>query len=366
MGLDGVFRRLPGLAAAGLRGARIGEEQARQAEMEEQQAELRRRALEMQLEKWGQEKDQYDYDRSQRPVLEQRATELHDLNKRNARTQGAQGALNLYQDTQPKAPPPRAGTMIETGEGQQLIDPTTGEVMQSYGAKPRAPREPRSPTIVQGQDDQGRPTWFRWDEGAGGMVPVQGGAPLPRGTGAPNSQVASTIAAIEGVKRAQAALASAPDAVGARNFATKLPLIGGIVRHQRDAGDQSAVEARAALTEVSSALMHARSGGAISPEEFQRLVDAIPQDTDDPNTAQTKLAGIYRTLNERLSALGGSIGSGGDTRRQLPLTPPAGTAPAPGVDVNNERTKAHAAIRNGADPEKVRAVYRQRTGEDLP
>lgn len=74
--------------------------------------------------------------------------------------------------------------------------------------------------------------------------------------------------------------------------------------------EPAAISARAALSNVASSIMKDRSGGAITPQEFQRLDPFLPSRFDDENVARQKLVDLIAELErikaERLDALEGS------------------------------------------------------------
>lgn len=62
------------------------------------------------------------------------------------------------------------------------------------------------------------------------------------------------------------------------------------------------VPLRAAISDLSSAIIHARSGAAVSALEFDRLRPFIPSETDSVRVAFNKLQTMYDTVTRRLNA----------------------------------------------------------------
>lgn len=63
-------------------------------------------------------------------------------------------------------------------------------------------------------------------------------------------------------------------------------------------GPASNIDTRARLAELATAIGNARSGAAISKEEYRRLEPFLPSENDSPKTAQTKLNSLAKTMNE--------------------------------------------------------------------
>lgn len=103
------------------------------------------------------------------------------------------------------------------------------------------------------------------------------------------------------------------------------------------------VPLRAAISDLSSAIIHARSGAAVSAMEFDRLRPFVPSETDSVRVAFNKLQTMYDTVTRRLNAwrqTGGLkpeafppaprlLPSERVDPTTVPRTAPAASAPAP-------------------------------------
>jgi hypothetical protein len=94
---------------------------------------------------------------------------------------------------------------------------------------------------------------------------------------------------IRNIDRAWTALSSAPKSVGASGYTPDFIL---------KRTDPKGVEARAAIANIGSLLIHDRSGAAVTIAETPRLVPFIPQVTDDEKTAKKKLKQLRAALTE--------------------------------------------------------------------
>lgn len=65
--------------------------------------------------------------------------------------------------------------------------------------------------------------------------------------------------------------------------------------------DPEGVDYRAAIANVSSQILQARSGLAVTESEYRRLVSLLPQPSDDPSTIKTKLGEIRQGLAKNLA-----------------------------------------------------------------
>lgn len=133
--------------------------------------------------------------------------------------------------------------------------------------------------------------------------------------------------------------------------------------------DASGVDARAAIADLGSLVIHDRSGAAVTAAEFPRLAPFIPNEKDDQATAEKKLKRFVEVYREEMNLLentysadngykgfraGGSAGIGGGASGDFGPAPAArGTAPAAG---------AQAAPAAGAP---VRTATNPKTGEKL-
>lgn len=67
--------------------------------------------------------------------------------------------------------------------------------------------------------------------------------------------------------------------------------------------DPKGVEARAAIADLGSLVIHERSGAAVTAAEFPRLAPFIPTEKDDPETARKKLRRFIQVYQEEMNAL---------------------------------------------------------------
>lgn len=67
--------------------------------------------------------------------------------------------------------------------------------------------------------------------------------------------------------------------------------------------DPKGVEARAAIADLGSLVIHSRSGAAVTAQEFPRLAPFIPSEKDDAPTVKKKLRGFVAVYQEELEAL---------------------------------------------------------------
>lgn len=105
--------------------------------------------------------------------------------------------------------------------------------------------------------------------------------------------------------------------------------------------DPSGVDARAAIADLGSLVIHSRSGAAVTAAEFPRLAPFIPTEKDDPDAVVKKLKRFVEVYNEEQAALQAiyskdngykslkNVGGGGGAQAPAPAAPAA--APAPGL-----------------------------------
>lgn len=132
--------------------------------------------------------------------------------------------------------------------------------------------------------------------------------PTSSGRAVPSS-VATSLGAYDAIARA------AGDAVSSMKTATDagvnvtgpgMGLVAGVLEKFKRA-DTRGTSARGALANVASEVMKQRSGGAITPQEFERLEPFLPSKFDDEATAQQKLndlaAHMQRVADSQMGAL---------------------------------------------------------------
>ena len=96
---------------------------------------------------------------------------------------------------------------------------------------------------------------------------------------------------------AHAAIDANPDAIGLKGYIPDVIL-------QR--ADPKGVSTRATLSDLSSTIINARSGAAVSTQELERLKGFLPMETDTPQAAQAKLAQLNARLADRGYAIRGA------------------------------------------------------------
>jgi hypothetical protein len=80
-----------------------------------------------------------------------------------------------------------------------------------------------------------------------------------------------------------------------------LKFIGGDAINQRI--DPNGTDARAAVSNIGSEIIHDRSGAAVTISEYPRLKPFIPRVTDEPDIIKKKLNGLRRAIAEENSAI---------------------------------------------------------------
>lgn len=101
--------------------------------------------------------------------------------------------------------------------------------------------------------------------------------------------VAKATSAREGVKKN-------PGAVGPENALTPDWLL--------NAGKAANVDTRARLAELSTFILNARSGAAVTESEYKRLAPFLATPNDNPGSAKTKLDNLIKTMQEIRSSRG--------------------------------------------------------------
>jgi hypothetical protein len=89
---------------------------------------------------------------------------------------------------------------------------------------------------------------------------------------------------------------------------------------------------RRVVEEMKSQLLSARSGAAVTPQEYERLLAIVPNVTDSDETFQAKLLGFRRGLDQAKAAkLEAATTGRGQLRAQQPaVTPLPGSGTAGG------------------------------------
>lgn len=154
-------------------------------------------------------------------------------------------AKSMRQGPQPPAP-----VAIVGPDGQPVLVPPA----EAYGKRP-------------------------WKEAKGPDAPVK---PLPPGLAKAYIENNNALAKVD---RAEQTLAKSRDATGVHGVLPDIAL-------QRI--DPAGVDARAAIADIGSLVIHDRSGAAVTAAEFPRLRPFIPNVTDTPEVVKKKLANFKR------------------------------------------------------------------------
>lgn len=128
----------------------------------------------------------------------------------------------------------------------------------------------------------------------------------------------------------------------------------------------TAISARSKLSNISTALGKLRSGGAITPEEYDRLEPMIPNKNDDEDVVRSKLADLSAYLERKMSRdLDTYEGSGYDVTKVRSGAPAPANQPSAPDGLEEARQEALDAIRQGAPAAEVRRRFRAEFGQDL-
>jgi hypothetical protein len=157
-------------------------------------------------------------------------------------------------------------------------------------------------------------SWQTVTTGDGSMVQVnpKTGATRPIGlTGrTPGSNARTTAAIQKAVAANQTQLSIIDDALkelGQHESAVGLSRYLGDNINQRL--DKGGVAARASIANISSMVVHDRSGAAVTVSEYPRLAPFVPKITDTPATIRTKLAKLKQAVQTETAALQGQPGA---------------------------------------------------------
>ena len=171
---------------------------------------------------------------------------------------------------------------------------------------------------------------------AGGGI-QEGTKPIPQ---AMQTAMMSNADGVGKIDRALAKVDAAPGAFGA--VAGALNMVPGGLQDRY--APQSSVEARAAIADIGSLVLHDRSGAAVTASEFPRLQPFIPSVSDSPETVKTKLRRFRQEYLAELRnqydvfgpsqgfkpnpvverALGDTGGGAASTQQQAAVADPAG------------------------------------------
>ncbi len=168
-------------------------------------------------------------------------------------------------------------------------------------------------------------------------TPLSGKPAQPPGKALPVSAAGKLMENNQNLRRAEQALAlmEGKDVGGAKGDAEATGWKGYVPDAILQRADKKGIDARAAIGDLGSLVIHDRSGAAVTAAEFPRLRPFIPQSTDDPATVKKKLnrfVSEYKALvDETTEFYKGSgynvpdlMGPAGVKRGSLPAAPAGG------------------------------------------
>jgi hypothetical protein len=239
---------------------------------------------------------------------------------------------DLANDFMPKAAPKNgihsSNTInLQTGQIEDVYEDGTRKVIrkatpQEIARAGHVPNEGRQEPLVQVQQPDGSIEYVPRSQASGMKAPnraAQGSASLKKA-------VATNQTNLSVIDDALSELQKYPDAIGLKR---------GVGDNINQRLDPKGVAARAALMNISSLLIHDRSGAAVTAAEFPRLKPFIPAITDSYAAAKTKLEKLKQAIASESAALGQQLGS-----EAAPITP--GAPPRGGssgdIDLRNSPT----------------------------
>lgn len=122
--------------------------------------------------------------------------------------------------------------------------------------------------------------------------------------------------------------------------------------------DEKGVEARAAIAELGSLIIHDRSGAAVTAAEFPRLAPFIPTEKDEPATVRKKLNSFVRIYREEMAALQSTYGPD-NGYKEFKVGGKQGTPATRATEAEEGKGKPAAA------PAVVKTATNTKTGERL-
>lgn len=189
------------------------------------------------------------------------------------------GEFKVLGSTRNTQSPDSVASQATQIRGQNMADARSRETASASMSKPFEVTGPDGSPILVQQDK------------SGAITPVAGYSPkAAKESAVPASVNKSYIEnrqSSTNLGRALSLVDSNPDAFGAKNF------VPGVSRL-----DAKGTEARAAVANVGSLLIHDRSGAAVTVAEMPRLTPFIPAATDPPETVKTKLRQLKTAIEE--------------------------------------------------------------------
>lgn len=253
------------------------------------------------------------------------------LAKSNIQVKDAGGFLQVFVNGEPV-------TAVE-----KTVSPDTDARVKALAAKEaaKAADDASKKFPLQGQvDGKGRDLWQDkagniYALGADGWESVENTGGLGRDTSdrALPSNIQRMVGVNEGTLRNISALLAMLNSPAARD-AVGLKAYGNRIMDSYDRWDEKGVPVRAAITNLMSQVLHARSGAAVTVQEFDRLRGFLPQPTDTPTNVISKLRGMVAAVGNETNAL--RAAAGGKEKSYGPAAAgvqPSGTVtfPRPGI-----------------------------------
>jgi hypothetical protein len=151
-------------------------------------------------------------------------------------------------------------------------------------------KETRIPASGEGNAGKGKPpSGYRYDASGENLEVIPGGPadkqeklkPIPAHI---NTAISTNNMSINQIQEALDLIKKNPNAIGLKNYLSDEAI---------DRADPKGVAARSALSNISSLVIHERSGSAVSASEMQRL-GFIPAKTNTYDAAKTKLEAMLK------------------------------------------------------------------------
>lgn len=160
------------------------------------------------------------------------------------------------------------------------------------------------------------PEGFQWNADRTGHVPIPGGMRDPKYIqetneakrqlkvipSTENDKLATGGSSLMNIDRTMETLAAAGEgnkpSMTAADWVAKVPFAGD---KAANIINPSGAMFRAAIADVSSALLQARSGLAVTAAEYQRMAAKLPDATEDPKIIQQKLAAVRQEMAQILA-----------------------------------------------------------------
>lgn len=217
-----------------------------------------------------------------------------ELRQRDADQRAAEQAAlqqmilqSRMKEDQETAPYRRRLLEAQTGEAEGRAADFAAQVAGTgrYAPKPEAPRniDPLSSEGIKARKDLAR-----YEAGLK-PVPGVGGSPGKILPASAVSDLSDWQGMLDATREARGAF---NDLKGANATGAFVGRFGGLLgQFGHPPGGEAGVRANSRLSNITTALGKLRSGGAITPQEFERLVGLLPQKTDDEETViKPKLA----------------------------------------------------------------------------